>query len=196
MRSRVRVATAVVVGLVALAGCSDDDPGDASGWSDPGAGGSPSTSRTSSSSTASPAGGRQVTTDLLSYRLPADRRWHLQREGQSASYWPRTGDHWTVFCSDFVGSDPITPDRMAREDLQSARHEYPDAEPGPDRTVDGVKGWVVEASKDTFGDPVLHYRFGAVVRDSDWVTIQFTFPKDTPQTRAVIDEVLGSVQWR
>ncbi|GAA3817005.1 hypothetical protein [Nocardioides panacisoli] len=200
MRSRVCIAAVVVVGLVALAGCSDDDPGDTAGSGGSPSGSSPASSSSESSappsSTATTATGQEVTTDLVSYSLPADRRWHLQREGQSAAYWPPTGDHWTVFYSDFVGSTPITAQQLAQQDLQSARNDYPDAKPAADRTVDGVDGWVIEASKDTFGDPVLHYRFGAVVHDTDWVTIQFTFPEDTPQTRAVIDSVLGSVRWR
>jgi hypothetical protein len=196
MRSRVCIAAAALLGLVVLAGCSDDDPGGTAGSDPASTGGSTSSSGTSPSGTATEDAGQQVTTDLATYTLPADRRWHLQRQGQSAAYWPPTGDHWTVFYSDFVGSQPITADEMAQQDLQSAQSEYPDAETGPDRTVDGVDGWVIQASKDAFGDPVFHYRFGAVVHDTDWVTIQFTFPKDTPQTRAVIDEVLGSVQWR
>jgi len=206
MRSRVCIAAAVLMGLAGLAGltgCSDDDPGDSAGPGGSPSGsppatspGEPTTPPSSGSSGATVAPGRQVTTDLVSYSLPADRKWHLQREGQSASYWPPTGDHWTVFYSDFVGSTPITAEQMARQDLQSARNQYPDAKQGADRTVDGVDGWVIEASKDTFGDPVLHYRFGAVVHDTDWVTIQFTFPEDTPRTRAVIDSVLGSVEWR
>jgi hypothetical protein len=199
MRSRVCIAALL---LVALAGCSDDDPGSSSTGSDTTASssaGSTSSSATGStdpSSSQASAGAQQVATDLVTYELPSDRKWHLQREGQSASYWPPTGDHWTVFYSDFIGSRPITAGEMAKQDLRSARNEYPDAEPASGRTVDGVDGWVIQATEDTFGDPVFHYRFGAVVDDTDWVTIQFTFPEDTPRTRAVVDSVLGSARWR
>jgi hypothetical protein len=199
MRSRVCIAALL---LVALAGCSDDDPGSGSTGSDATASSSPAsassspTGSTDPSSSQTSAGAQQVVTDLVTYELPPDRKWHVQRAGQSASYWPPTGDHWTVFYSDFIGSQPIKADQMAEQDLRSARNEYPDARPASGRTVDGVDGWAIQATKDTFGDPVFHYRFGAVVDDTDWVTIQFTFPKDTPQTRAVIDSVLGSVQWR
>lgn len=201
MRSRVCIAAAL---LVALAGCSGtDDPG--------GAGGDPATSSAAPSDPSSgsgstsptagdgvePADGQSVHARFLTYRLPGGKHWILMRQGLSA-YLPsgRPGAFWEVRAFEFQGTHVVDLDQLAGVVLRTMRDDYPALRRVADRTVAGRESFVLEGeSKDAYGQPAFYYRVGSLVPGGSWASLAFTFPKDTPQARDVIESVLASVRW-
>lgn len=204
MRSRAWATgvASLAVATSLLAGCGSDDPDD--GTADPSSPASSASATddptaTDETSSAGPdvANGRRVETQAVAYHLPADFDWDVKGGGTWASWSPeRSAGLWTVLQFEHNEREAKELDEIARTSLGSARRDYPATERVENRVVNGVEGWVLEYhGKTSFGSPEFRYEFGAVT-GSYWTTFNFSFPKDNAQTRAVIDSLLASIEWK
>lgn len=204
MRSRAwaTAAASTVLLVGALAGCSSDDPeGGTADPSSPSATDDPSASEPSSSEETSTgpedATGPRVETQTVVYHLPEDIDWDLDGGGTFASWSPEgSAALWSVFQFEHNEREVKDLEEVARTAFASARREEPATERVENRVVNGVEGWVLEYhGKSSWGRPEFHYEFGAVT-GTYYTTFNFNFPKDNAQTRAVIDSLLASIEWK
>jgi hypothetical protein len=194
MVSRVWAAAPAAAALVlALSGCSsDDDPGSSPSTDGAGAtvssSGTPEASASATSSTdgaaSLPAGEQRVETEILTYTLPG-KGWYLGRGDNSAS---RLADDlvWDFTASRLPGLRGASLDELA--DLGTAPAM---AQRADDRTVGGSEGYVIEGENGR----QLYYEFGTII--GDWgVTVEFEGRGDPELTRAWIEFVLASIEWK
>lgn len=204
MRSRAWATGVASLAVAAslLAGCGSDDPEEGTADpSSPGSSGSTTDDPTATEETTSTgpdaASGRRVETQAVVFHLPADIDWDVKGGGTWASWSPENSAAlWTVLQFEHNEREVKELDEIARTALSSARREEPATERVDNRVVNGVEGWVLEYhGKNSFGTPEFHYEFGAVT-GTYWTTFNFDFPKDNAQTRAVIDSLLASIEWK
>ncbi|MFC7504538.1 hypothetical protein ACOACQ_07800 [Nocardioides sp. CPCC 206347] len=195
MTNRILVALLVVSGLL-LSGCKDGDGPDA----DPSTPAPQSTSATpipsdgsSSSTGVAPATGPLVEDDVFRFHLPADAEWELGREGLSATTYDEDLNAFDVATSVLPLQAGRSEDDLDVDfDISTDSDGYdPPQKRGKNRVVDGIEGWTAE----TVEDGQLIYTFGTMhARHSFDIT--FHFPKKDPRTRAWIESVLASIQWK
>lgn len=190
MKSR-RTCAALVLAL-ALAGCSDDgaepdgdDPSSPTSSSAPTA-----TDASSAEPSVQPATGKEMTSDQVTLRLPAEADWIITRGGRSGHH---PGDDGTL-SSVFIGSggegfDSL--EEVSRTSLSVLRDSRPSARLGDNRTVAGVEGITLSAEDDRG----YYYEFGTT-RAGVEVSISFAFPVRDAASEAWIESILASVVWK
>lgn len=192
-------STALLVGV--LAGCDSDASG--GGTADPSSPSSgaatddPTATEGSTPSGPDAASGPRVESQTVVYHLPEGIDWNLDGGGTFA-WWSPEGSAamWSVLQFEHNEREAKELDAIARTNLAGARRENPTTERVENRVVNGVEGWVLEYhGKNSFGSPEFHYEFGAVT-GTYWTTFNFDFPQDNPRTRAVIDSLLASIEWK
>lgn len=197
MRTRAATATGIILALT-LSACSGDpesaDPSEPSGSGSSSTTSSPATVEPTPSDpsgpTVEPASGPEMVIasadgPLLRVNLPAGAEWSVSGDYASADVGtdgyvvagdgntlaPGKGlDYYADQSAELIG-DPV----MKRQ---------------PDRTVNGVPGYVIAGT----GDQGYVYEFGAVLEDAS-VSLQFAFPDDTARSVEWIESVLASAVW-
>ena len=201
MTPRTTWAALLLLALTA-AGCSSTDGADAGPDSPSTTAASTTAASTPTGSTpadpsaeetgsVAPATGPQLSSDHLTLRLPADDDWEVGTGG-------RTGYHDldpSVPPSDIHlggsggGSEDL--DALADVVLGGERGSRPSARREADRTVAGLKGFVVTAED----DKGYHYEFGAITGGYH-ASIVFDLPRNDAAAHQLIEAVLASVEWR
>lgn len=189
MRSRALLAISLSSLVLGVAGC-----GDGSGSPSPDAGATSAATSTTSASSAEPtiaaATGRLVSTDELTYHLPAGLPWRFDGP-EYASFIDAAGRWRVTYGAVFSGG--ASEAQYKRSVLASARRVYgPSARLLPDRVVDGRSGVVMEAPK--AGEGYVYEWSGS--SGSTMAIFDFVVPAGSAKGRAIIDAVLASVKWK
>lgn len=193
---------AVVLLLALVTGCTSDPPKVEGGAS--GSGSSPTSPASASSEPTetdppdpgvTPATGpelllKDLGRPVLRLRLPEEIEWRIQPGGDRASgnYPDGTFADITARSTGIVTGKPFG--FYAASTAESLEIAGPDLKRLEDRTVQGVRGFVLEG-KDQRG---LVYVFGALSAGAQ-VDVIFELPRDGARARTWIEAVLASAEW-
>jgi len=190
VRSRALLAVSISSLVLVATGCGD---GSRSPSADPGASstGASATSASSAAPSVAAATGKLVSTDELTYHLPAGMPWRFTGGPDFASFFDAHGKWLVSYGAVFSGG--ASEALFKRKTLATAKQSLgSSARLLPDRVVDGRPGLVLEAPK---ADEGYVYRwigrFGSTMAIFD-----FTTPTDSAKGQAMIDSVLASVKWK
>lgn len=191
MGSRALRWSTLLVGLMLVAACgsgghfaSPTATPTAAGSSSVGAGRSPGVA---------PATGRQIGTDLMTYRLPTHGGWVFDEGGRSAEYFA-DGGLWSVHVGGaYVAENGLA--GQARSALHATAGDWPNGTTRmlADRVVDGRAGYVIVSQGPEPEGYV--YLWGTVV-GHQWTYLTFQTPKKNDAATKWIESILASVHWK
>jgi hypothetical protein len=142
-----------------------------------------------------PASGERLTIatverDVFGFRLP-EGDWSIGASGRTALRDSPEGAT-SIGAAAATGADGVSLDFLARADKRDfAAITGTKVVRQDNRSVDGIDGYVLEAST----SDGLSYKYGSVLGDTS-LTVTFEFPEDTPEARAEIESVLASAAWQ